>query len=241
MEEEKGGLLHILIIFIGVACLSLGAFMFFTDDHIKLRKERTYASSDGDDLEEENNVISQINLINNVDTKVTLKNGNEITLKYVLNEENNKGSFSYNGKISFETSNIELCDQYYLYNDNVISYCVFGSSSGHLYIIDDSGNSEKIVNFEYDGNSYIPENISIKEDKLFVSGTRITEKTILDIGGKKTYLCDNETLKYNSVSLNSPASASFVLKMSDGKVKFEFNEIIATVNDYLNENCKTVE
>ena len=244
MEEEKGGVLHIIFIFIGVACLSLGAFIFFTDEKIELKEEPNYSNTAKDDTPGDNNknVINQLSIVKNVDTTVTLKNGNEVKIRYYIDDETNNGSFTYDGKVSYETSIIELCDEFYLYNDSIISYCTTGSAtSGHLYIVDTNGNASKVSTFDDDGNSFITESITLKNDKIVVNGMRISENSLLKIGDKEIYLCNEEEVKLNNISLDSPAYADYELNIVDDKAEFKLIEVTKTLQEFIDESCKSVE
>lgn len=244
MEEEKGGVLHIIFIFIGVACLSLGAFIFFTDEKIELKEEPNYSNTAKDDTPVDNNknVINQLSIVKNVDTTVTLKNGNEVKIRYYIDDETNNGSFTYDGKVSYETSIIELCDEFYLYNDSIISYCTSGSAtSGHLYIVDTNGNASKVSTFDDDGNSFITESITLKNDKIVVNGMRISENSLLKIGDKEIYLCNEEEVKLNNISLDSPAYADYELNIVDDKAEFKLIEVTKTLQEFIDESCKSVE
>ena len=239
--EEKGGVLHIIFIFIGLACLCLGVFNLLTDEKIELKEEPNYTNKDDNKTDDEN-LISQINIIKNIDTTITLKNGNEVILNYYLDNETNKGSFNYNGKVSYETNDIELCDEFYLYNDSIISYCTSGSAtSGHLYLIDSKGDATKIENFTDQNNKLIPENITLKDGKLIINGMGVLEGSILNLVDKEVYLCDESEIKENNISLDSMTYADYELNIVDDKAEFKLIEITKTIQEFINESCKTVE
>ena len=42
MEEEKGGIIHIFFIFVGITLLLLGLFYTFTDEKIDLKQNTMY-------------------------------------------------------------------------------------------------------------------------------------------------------------------------------------------------------
>ena len=240
--EENGGVFHIIFFFIGVACISLGAFMFFTDEHIDLKEDLDYTEKDDDTQIEDKDIISQLSIIKNIETTITLKNGKEVTVKYYLDEDTNKGKFIYDGKSSFDTNELEQCDQYYLYNNTIVSHCVFGSAtSGHLYLIDSNGDATKIDNFTDQNNKLIPESITLKDGKLIVNGMGVLEGSILNLVDKEVYLCDENELNENDVSLDSMTYADYELNIIDDKPEFKYIEIKQTVKEFIEESCKNVE
>jgi uncharacterized protein YlzI (FlbEa/FlbD family) len=243
MEEEKGGVLYIIFIFIGVACLSLGAFEFFTDEKIDLKEDPNYTKNEIDNTQnEDKDLISQLNIIKNVDTTLTLKNGNKVVIKYYVDEETNKGSFTYNGKTSYETNELELCDKYYLYNDYIISSCVFTSAtSGHLYIIDDKGTSTKVTSFKDNGYDFIPESINIKDEKLVITGISVLEGAKIKINDKEIDLCNEEEIKENNISTDSVANADFEFSIVEGSPVYKLIKTNTTIKEFIDESCKIVE
>ena len=249
MEEEKGGVLHIIFIFIGIALLSLGVFQFFTDEKIDLKEDPNNSNSasnqekdDDNNQDQDKDIIHQLSIIKNVDTNVTLKSGKEVKVKYYVNEETNQGSFTYDGKTSFDTNELEQCDQYYLYNDTIISYCVFGSAtSGHLYVIDSNGDSTRINDFKDNDYTFIPESITLKDDKLVVNGARVEEGAVLKIGDIEVNLCNEEEITANNISLDSPAFSEYEMKIINDNIEFNSIKTIQTIKEFISESCKSVE
>ncbi len=242
--EEKGGVLHIIFIFIGVACLSLGAFEFFTDEKIELKEDPNYSNTekDNDTKNDNKDLISQINIVKNIDTDITLKDGNNVKVKFYLDEETSKGSFTYDGKTSFETNELELCDKYYLYNNTIISYCVYGSAtSGHLYIIDNKGDATKVSNFKYQDYDLIPEDITLKDGKIIVNGLRVLEGAMLRVDNKEISLCNEDEIKENNISTDSIASGEFEITAKNDEVEFNLVKVTKTIQEFINESCKNVE
>lgn len=255
MEEEKGGVLHIIFIFIGIACLGLGIFYFFTDEHIELKKEnKNYndntsntennnQDNDKIDKDEGHDLISQISLMNNVETTLTTNSNKEIKIGYYVSDETHEGNFIYNGKSSFKTNDLEMCDLFYLYNDSIIAHCTSGSvTSGHLYIVDSNGQSQLINDFKYNENRlFIPQSISLKEGVIVVNGIGILEGSIVKINDKEVSICKEEELKENNITLDIPAYADFELLINDGKVEFNYLKTTKTLEEFSKESCKNVE
>lgn len=239
MKEEKEGVLHIIFIFIGIALLSLGTFYFFTDDKINLEDNKK------EEVKEDINkdIIKQISLIDNVETELTLKNGNNVKIKYYKDEESSNNIFTYNNKISYETSSeLEMCDQFYLYNNSIVSYCYYGSAtSGHLYITDSNGTSKKIDEFGTGEFKMIPEGIRLRDSKLIVDGLRVKEGAILKNEEKEVDLCNKEEIQNNNIDLNLEAFANYELIINNNDISFELIKSNKTINEFINESCKIVE
>ena len=239
MNERKEGVLHIIFIFIGLALICLGTFYYFTDDKIDLDKSD---NKEQEKPKEEKDIIKQINLMNNVETSITLKNKNEIKIKYNVDDETHIGTFYINNNLMFETtSELELCDQYYLYNNSIIIYCVYGSAtSGHLYVMS-SSKTNKIDKFYDKEYTMIPESIQFKDNKLVVNGIRVFEGGIIKQDDKEINICNVDERTENNISLDSIASADYELKIIDDKTTFNFIKNSKTIEQFINENCKIVE
>ena len=255
MEEEKGGVLHIIIIFVGIACLCLGLFMYFTDEKIELKEENknynnksntennNQEKDDDDDKVEGQDLISQISLMNNVETSITTNSNKEIKIGYYISNETHEGNFIYNGKSSFKTNELEICDLFYLYNDSIIVHCTSGSAtSGHLYIVDSNGQYKLINDFKYNENrSFIPQSISLKDGVIVINGIGVLEGSIVKINNKEIFICNNEEVKENNISLDFPAYADFELLINNGKVEFNYLKTTSTLEEFRKESCKNVE
>ena len=237
MKEEKEGVLHIIFIFVGLCLICLGAFYYFTDDKINLNQN----NNKNNNVSEDKDVIGQINLMNNIETSVTLKNKKNIRLKYIVSEETNKGSLIYNGMSAFETSSdLENCDEFYIYNDSIIASCYYGSAtSGHLYIIDSSGKSTLIEKF--DNNKMIPESIQLKNEKIIVNGMRIYEGDIIKVDDKEILLCNEEEIVENNIDLKQAVYADYELVIKKDKPEFIYIKTTKTLEEFINESCKIVE
>lgn len=240
--EEKGGILHILFIFVGIALLGLGLFYYFTDDKIELKEEKN--PFENEEKEKDNkDLINQISILNNIETEITLKNGKKVKIQYYLSSESNTGKFLYDGKKAFETeSDREECDLFYIYNNSIISFCFLGSrTNGHLYVINDEGISKRVKEFKYGDYNMIPEGITSKDNKLIVNGIRLLNKTNLDVDDNNVDLCNEEDIKENNISYDSPIKAEFEFSLNDDKYEFIFSKVTKTIKEYIEEKCKTVE
>lgn len=240
MKEEKDGVLHIIFIFIGIALLSLGTFYYFTDDKKSLDDEKKEEKKE--EVDTNIDIIKQISLLDNVDTEITLKNKDVVKIKYYKDEEELNNKFIYNNKLSYETSSeLEACDEFYLYNNSIISYCYYGSAtSGHLYITDSDGISMKIDEFGDGEFKMIPEDIHLKENKLIVNGVRVKEGSILKNDEKEIDLCNKEDIEDNNIDLNLGAFAEYELVI-DKNISFELIKNNKTISEFINESCKIVE
>ena len=224
MEEEKGGMLHIIYIFIGLCLLCLGVFYYFTDDSYRevLNKQKTN--------NEDKDIIKQISLMNNIETSLTLKNKKELKIKYSVDEDTHVGTFYYDRDLLFKTSNeLEQCDQFYLYNNSIISYCS-SISIGELYIINSNGIYSSISSFDDKNYKMIPDSIKLKDGKLIVSAMRQLDENIED-------LC----MDTNNIELDSPVYSNYELEIKNDKVEFIFINTTKTLKEFINESCKIVE
>ena len=238
MKEEKGGVIHIFFIFIGICLLCLGTFYYFTDDKVELNKD-----DNKEEVTEDKDIINQINLMNNVETKVTLKNKKEVNIKYSVSDDTNIGSFYLDNRRVFEASSeLEQCSQFYLYNNSIISYCIYGSAtSGHLYIIDSNGEYTKVDSFNDKEYSLIPESIQIKNEKLIVNGIRVSEGSILKENDIEIDLCNEDAISNNNIDLKTPAFANYELVVKSNKPEFIFMNTTKTLEEFIGESCKIVE
>lgn len=234
--EEKGGVLHIIFIFAGICLICLGTFYFFTDENMNLDKNNKKEEVADDNKD----IIKQINLMSNVEASFTLKNKKEVKIKYIVDSETYKKAFYYNNNLVFEMNELEQCDQFYLYNNSIISYCYHGSAtSGHLYIVDSNGNNTLIDKFE--NNKMIPESIQLKDNKLIVNGMGVYEGAILKIDDKEIELCNEDAVLENNIDLHKPAYADYELVIKNDKPEFNYIKTTKTLEEIISESCKIVE
>ena len=108
MKEEKGGIIHIFFIFIGITLLALGLFYTFTDEKIDLKENTMDVHGIDDDTnndkdKKESHNISKLNILKNIETLVTLDNKEEVIVSLYKHDDTNTSTFLYDGKSSFET------------------------------------------------------------------------------------------------------------------------------------------
>jgi len=240
MEEEKGGVIHIFFIFTGIALLCLGVFYYFTDDKVIYKNTNEQQE---EKIVEDIDIVKQISLMNNVEETITLKNKKEVKIKYYFDNEIGIGSFYLDSDLIYETSSdVERCDEFYLYNDSIISYCYYGSSTtGHLYIVDGNGTLTKVNEFYDNDYRFVPESIKLKDNKLIVNGMRISEGSILKINSKEIHLCNKDEIEENNIDIESPAYANYELKLINNDVKFGLIANTVSIKEFISESCKIVD
>ena len=238
MKAEKGGIIHIIFIFIGLGLICFGTFYFFTDNE-KIDNEK----EEKEEKQEDKDIINQINLMNNVETSITLKNKKEIKIKYLVDEDTSIGSFYLNNNFIFKTSSeLEFCDKFYIYNDSIVGYCTYGSTtSGHLYVVYSNETFTEIKEFSDNTYRMIPESVQVKNGKLVVNGIRVYEGAILKEEDKEINLCDKDAILENNVDLKSHAHANYELTVNNNKPEFTYMETTKTLEEFIEESCKTVE
>ena len=237
MKEEKEGILHIIFIFIGICLICLGTFYAFTDNKTELEPENNNSNNNVQDKD----IIGQINLTKNMEALITFKNNKIVKLRYITEENPYKEKLLFDGSVAFVTSSeLEACSEFYIYNNSVISYCYYTSAtSGHLYIVDSNGKSSLINKF--DNDRMIPESIQFKDNKLIVNGMGIYEGSILKVGDKEIYLCNEEEVQENNVDLKQPAYADYELVVKDDKPYFIYIKTTKSLENFIKESCKMVE
>ena len=243
--EEKSGVLHIFFIFVGLALLGLGLFYYFTDVKIDLHgleENNTNTNTDENNQNNDKDLISQISLMKNVETTITLKNKKEVQIAYLVESETNAGKFVYNGKTTFNTESVELCDAFYLYNNSIITFCTSNTmSSNHLYIVNQEGTTETVSTFNYSNIKYVPKSISLRDGNLIITGNSVLEDSIVKYLDNDLHLCTDNEIKNNEDLLNLPIDAEFIFKIKDGLLEFNYVKSNRTIKDYIYESCKTVE
>ena len=244
--EEKGGILHIFFIFVGIALLALGLFYYFTDEKIELKEETNpfeNTENNNNNNQDDKNLINQISILNNIETEVTLKNSKKVKIQYYLSDETNIGKLLYDGKRAFETeSDKEECDLFYIFNNSIISFCYLGSrSNGQLYVINEEGVSKRIKEFNYNDYIMIPEGITSKDNKLIVNGVRQLKKTNIDVEDDTIDLCNEDEIKENNISVDSPINAEFEFTINNNKNELIYFKTTKTIKEFIEEKCKTVE
>ena len=240
--EEKGGIIHIFFIFIGLACLCLGLFMYFTDENIELKEEPIYiyTNTENDNQDDDKDIINEIKLNTNEEKTITLKNKKEVKIKYEVNDSN-MSLFKYNDKTSVEMSENESCSQYYIYNNSLLLYCTNKEEKVHLYLINENGDSKLVNEFKDFNRDIIIESISLKDGKLVVNATSVLEGTNIKVSDKSINYCNDEELNENSISRDSYATASFILQINNENLDIFYTNTIKSLDEFINENCKTVE
>ena len=246
MKEEKGGVLHVLFLFVGITLICIGVFYIFTDEHIELREENTGNNTNTENKDKDKvdvDVIKQISLMKNVDTEITLKNGNAVLLTYAVNEESNSGKFLYGGKAVFETQGLESCNMFYLYNNSIVVHCSSGTaSSGYLYIIDSNGTSKLFTSInDSNNNSLIPESISLKEGKIVVNASFYRDGNNLIINNEEIDICQEDVRTENNIKDDFIINSDYTLSIKNDEAEFTYLKTNKTVADFVKESCKTVE
>lgn len=257
--EEKGGVIHIIFFFIGIACISLGIFYLLTDEKIKLDEyddkiviivdDDPNANTDNGNTEDDNNRnkpkesnINQISIIENMETTVTLKNGNSVKLLYKVDtntetQEVIEKAFLYNERKVFDISSQESCSKYFLYNDSIVVHCDSG-----LYIVDSKGLPQKFETFTGKYNEDLGiSSVNIRDDKLIVSGTYLLVDSQIVKNNKVISLCDPTALTENEIADDYPIDEEYELSIEDKSIKFSRVKTTKTVGEYVKENCKVVE
>ena len=236
---EKNGVIHIIFIFLGICLICLGTFYFFTDNNTSLNNEEKKEPVKVEDKD----TVKQISLMKDVDTSITLKNKKEIRIRFSIDEETSKGSFFLNNNLVFQTSSaLEQCDEFYLYNNSVVSYCYYGpATSGYLYVINSANDYFKVETFKDKNYEYYPENIQLKNDKLIINASRVYEGAEVMIGDKKVSLCYKEEIIDNNIDVKEPAYTDFELVINNNRAQFVYINTVKTLEQIINEYCKTVD
>ena len=249
--EEKGGILHIIFLFIGIACISLGVFYTVTDEKIKLDEyddkiviivdDDPNTNTEQDDKNKslpKEDILNQISIVENMETTVTLKNGSEAKLLYKIdtNEETLEvleKSFLYNGKKAFQVSESDICDKFFLYNNHIVSYCTSG-----IYIVDPNGKSLNFDSISKAADEQVEiKSVIIKDNKLIVSGSVELENSQIKKNGKMISLCDENLLKENEITNDYPITMDYELLIEDNKTSFTLLKTTKTVEEYVKEKC----
>ena len=246
MKEEKGGIIHIFFIFIGITLLALGLFYTFTDEKIDLKENTMDVHGIDDDTnndkdKKESHNISKLNILKNIETLVTLDNKEEVTVSLYKHDDTNTSTFLYDGKSSFETDELEVCDEFYLYDNSIISFCAYGSSKGHLYIVDSTGSSTKIEKYKDGSLELYFKDISLENNKLIVEATTLLKETSIIKDGIEINLCNEALVKENYIADNYPVELKYELELKDNDLSLEFIENTIELSKFKADQCKTIE
>ena len=253
MKEEKGGVLHILFLFIGIALLALGIFYFVTDrtEILDENVENPYVIIRDDDNKknsekEKSTTISQISITSNVESSILLKNGSTVKLE-LSNRPNVKDPkyggkfFKYNDKAVFGLGDYDKCSNFFLYDNTIIAYCTNTKTNySFIYALNENGEvyySNSIKENEIDLKI---KNINLTNNKLIVYASYVDNiKVILD--DKELNLCDSHELSESKIDSNYLAEAEYELKVSNSEIKYETVSKKRTIGQFVAERCKTVE
>lgn len=244
--EENGGFLHIIFLFIGVACLSLGIFYYLTDmDKVEelIPNSTEEKNSDNEEKKEEtviSNTIVGIDIKDNEEKEITLGNGNKVKLSVnVLDEEK---SFLYNDDTLVTFSDLNLVNKFYVYNDYVIifSYSLI-DKFGTIYTIDNEKQVEKIEEIDLNNRVMRPVNVDILDNKLIVDGSRIDEDNNVLLQNGNVSICSDDELSLNSVLDDSPLKVEYSMNIVNKNVSFDFIKIVDTVLSTKKIVCTNLE
>ena len=221
--EEKGGYLHTIIMFVGVACLALGVFYYFTET------EKT----------EELVPIQTEDLNDNLENEIILGNGNKIKLLSNALEEENKKELLYDGESLISFDDLNLINQYFVYNDYIVvfSYSLI-DKIGVIYTIDSEKQVEKIEEIDLNNRIMKPISMEVLDNKLIVDGSRVNDSTLSVIDGDIS-LCDDD-LALHSIFDDSPLKVEYSMNIINKNISFDFVKIVDTVSSVKKIVC-TIE
>ena len=249
--EEKGGYLHIIFIFIGVACLALGVFYYITDNENKERLAENTISNEPTKEQEENNnkeekkeevvsnTIKAFDLKDNEAFELSLGNGSKVNLS--TNVLDDKKVLLYNGEELITFDDINLVTKYFSYNDNVIIFTYsLADKVGVIYVIDSLKQVEKIEEIDLNNRVMIPSNMELSNNKLVVQGTRLKDNSITLQDGDID-ICNDDDLTLHSLRDDSPLKIEYNMNIINKKITFDFVKIDDTLGSAKKLLCTTKE
>lgn len=244
--REKGGYLHIIFIFIGVACISLGAFNYMIDS--EPRKTVSLNPVNEDDKKNdvnnkvkknENNTIKEIEIYKDEDNSVLLGNGNTVNL--TINTTENLKELLYNGDVIISFNDVNGIEKYFVYNDNII---VFDYSIvdmiGFIYVIDSDKNVQKKEEIDINNRIMIPTGVELSNNKLVVIGSRLNDST-LSLQSEDISLCNEEDLVLHNILDDAPTKVEYNLNITNKNITFDFVKVLETVGNAKKLVCTTLE
>ena len=249
--EEKGGYLHIIFIFIGVACLALGVFYYITDNENKERLAENTISDESTKEQEENNnkeekkeevvsnTIKAFDLKDNEVFELSLGNGSKVNLS--TNVLDDKKVLLYNEEELITFDDINLVTKYFSYNDNVIIFTYsLTDKVGVIYVIDSLKQVEKIEEIDLNNRVMIPSNMELSNNKLIVQGTRLKDNSITLQDGDID-ICNDDDLTLHSLRDDSPLKIEYNMNIVNKKITFDFVKIDDTLGSAKKLLCTTKE
>jgi len=242
--EEKGGFLHIIFMFIGVACLTLGVFYYLTETEPKEGLSINPVTENNDDNKKNeqiiiSNTIKGFDIKENEEVEITLGNGSKIKLSNSISE--NEENLLYNGEALITYEDLNLINKYFVYNDYVVvfSYSLV-DRTGIIYTIDSEKIVQKIEEIDLNNRVMIPVNMEILDDKIIVDGSRVNDD-VLSLQDGNISLCNDDELSLHSISLDSPLKIEYSMNIVNKNVTFDFVKIIETVDSAKKIVCTTSE